>query len=452
METGHPTRDGYARLLRSTGAFLGRVMVAALVALLVAPSAGAIADEPPEVIVPPMEQTVTAGQPAVFEAYARGEPTPTIQWEVSTNGGAKFTEDKTDPGNTTNRLRVENTSFAESGWQYRAFFHNSAGKQWSTAARLTVNVGLVITTAPVSQTVSVGEPATFTAAASGIPTPSVQWEVSTNGGNTFTNDTTDSGNTTGNLTVERTTAAENGYKYRAVFENVADTATSTSATLTVSAPVPPAASFAWFPPAPFVGEPVSFASNSTDAASPLTAFAWDLAGDGPLIGGGPVLSTWFSSPGAHVVRLRVTDAKGLSSVTAETIPVTLAPPILLQPFPVVRLVGLDTSSGVQLIVFTVLAPVTARITVTCRGRGCPTKFEDRLAASRRHKRKSGSLLIAFPRFERSLEAGITLEVRVSKADRIGKYTKFVIRRGKLPTRVDKCLNPANSQPMACPSS
>jgi hypothetical protein len=153
-----------------------------------------------------------------------------------------------------------------------------------------------------------------------------------------------------------------------------------------------------------------------------------------------------------VVRLGVTDANGLSSIVAETIPVSPAPPILLQPFPIVRLAGFDTSSGVHLIVFTVLAPVSARITITCRGRGCPIKVEHRLAASRRHKRKAGSLLIAFPRFERSLRAGITIEVRVSKPDQIGEYTKFVIRRGRLPTRVDACLNPANSMPMACPSS
>jgi hypothetical protein len=421
-------------------------MVAALVALAVGPVAIAVAD--PVVTLQPQPQTVTLGETAFFEANATSWET--VQWKVSTNGGATW--EPVASSGLPEVLMVQNTTAAENGYEYRAWFIGEGVEVPTQVARLTVNLPPVVTTQPVSQALTVGEAATFTAAASGRPAPTTQWQVSTNGGESFTNDTADSGNTTGRLTIATTSLAENGYKYRAVFRNTTGSAPSGPATLTVSSPVPPAASFAWFPPAPFVGEPVSFASNSTDAASPLTAFAWDLAGDGPLIGGGPVLSTWFSSPGAHVVRLRVTDAKGLSSVTAETIPVTLAPPILLQPFPVVRLVGLDTSSGVQLIVFTVLAPVTARITVTCRGRGCPTKFEDRLAASRRHKRKSGSLLIAFPRFERSLEAGITLEVRVSKADRIGKYTKFVIRRGKLPTRVDKCLNPANSQPMACPSS
>jgi hypothetical protein len=420
--------------------------VAALVAFVMGPAAIAAAD--PVITLQPQSQKVTVGEPAVFEANAIGWET--VQWQVRTNGGAPW-EPVTTSG-TAEVLTVENTAAAENGYEYRAVFVGESVEVPTQVARLTVNLPPGVTTQPVNAALTVGETATFTAAASGRPTPTTQWQISTNGGATFTNDTTDSGNTTGRLTITSTSLAENGYKYRAVFKNTAGSAASTPATLAVSSPVPPAASFAWFPAAPFVGEPVSFASNSTDAASPVTAFAWDLAGNGPLVGGGPVLSTWFSSPGAHVVRLRVTDAKGLSSVVAETIPVTLAPPILLQPFPVVRLVGFDTSSGVQLIVFTVLAPVNARITITCRGDGCPTKLENRLVASRMHKRKAGSLLITFPRFERSLRAGITLEVRISKPGRIGKYTKFVIRRGKLPARVDACLDPATSQPMACPSS
>jgi hypothetical protein len=439
-------RDGSAGLLSSAGRVLGRVIVVALVAFALGPATVAVAD--PMITLQPQSQTRTVGETAVFEANATSWET--VHWQVRTNGGAEWEPVATS--GTAEVLMVQNTTAAENGYEYRAVFVGESVEVPTQAARLTINLPPGVTTQPVNVTVTVGETAAFSAAASGRPAPTTQWQVSTNGGATFTNDTTDSGNTTGRLTITSTSLAENGYKYRAVFRNTAGSEASVAATLTVSSPVPPAASFAWFPPAPFVAEPVSLASNSTDPISPLTAFAWDLAGNGPLVGGGPVLSTWFSSPGAHLVRLRVTDSRGLSSIVAETIAVTPAPPILLQPFPVVRLVGLDTSFGVQLIVFTVLAPVNARITVTCRGHGCPTKFEKRLAASRKHKRKAGSLLIAFPRFERSLRAGITLEVRVSKPDRIGKYTKFVIRRGKLPTRVDACLNPVTSRPMPCPSS
>ena len=61
-------------------------------------------------------------------------------------------------------------------------------------------------------------------------------------------------------------------------------------------------------------------------------------------------------------------------------------------------------------------------------------------------------MVHFRRFERSLPAGVALEIRVYKSGRIGKYTRFVIRRGKLPSRVDKCVGQAGTKPIPCPSS
>ncbi len=61
-------------------------------------------------------------------------------------------------------------------------------------------------------------------------------------------------------------------------------------------------------------------------------------------------------------------------------------------------------------------------------------------------------LVEFRRFERSLRAGAVLEIRISKVGEIGKYTRFTIRRGKPPVRVDTCLSPAGIKPIACPSS
>ena len=58
----------------------------------------------------------------------------------------------------------------------------------------------------------------------------------------------------------------------------------------------------------------------------------------------------------------------------------------------------------------------------------------------------------YPREERLLRFGVTLEILVSKAGQIGKYTRLAIRRGKLPERVDMCLDPAGLKPLVCPSS
>ena len=47
-------------------------------------------------------------------------------------------------------------------------------------------------------------------------------------------------------------------------------------------------------------------------------------------------------------------------------------------------------------------------------------------------------------------AGRTLEVYVTKAKAIGKYTKITFRKGKAPQRVDRCLWPDSTKPKACP--
>ena len=234
--------------------------------------------------------------------------------------------------------------------------------------------------------------------------------------------------------------------------------TSTPVTFTVTtpsqptAPTPPAASFKWFPSIPRVGEQVSLVSNSTDPFSPITAFAWALTSSGPFSAGKSSLTTSFATAGDHIVRLRVTAADGLSSTATQTIHVSRKPLTLMQPFPIVRIAGTVTSSGVNLSLLSAQAPVGARVKVTCRGRGCPAASESRVASSTSRKHKPTTVLIAFRRFQRSLRAGAVLEVRISKPGRIGKYTRFSIRRGKLPLRLDSCIGPAGIKPIACPSS
>ena len=216
-------------------------------------------------------------------------------------------------------------------------------------------------------------------------------------------------------------------------------------------PSPPVASFRWFPPAPSVGETVSLVSTSIDTASPITQFAWALGSDVPFKAGERVLHTSFSRPGPHPVRLHVADANGLSSLVTETIQVSAARLRLMQPFPIVRIAGSETASGVKISLLTVQAPLAARVTVRCKGRGCKMGSESRVARSSRRKRAATTVLLTFGRFQRSLPAGVSLEIRVTKTGEIGKYTRFAIRRHRLPARSDACLNPTSPRPIACPS-
>jgi hypothetical protein len=88
-----------------------------------------------------------------------------------------------------------------------------------------------VTLNPTDQTTSAGDPATFTATATGSPTITVQWQVSIDGGQTWTNVT---GGTSTTL-VFYTANGESGYKFRAVFTNSAGVTDSSVATLTVEA-------------------------------------------------------------------------------------------------------------------------------------------------------------------------------------------------------------------------
>jgi plastocyanin len=87
-----------------------------------------------------------------------------------------------------------------------------------------------VTLQPADVTVQAGEMSTFTAAASGTPAPAAKWQVSTDGGGTFTDV---AGATSATLSFA-TTPQDNGKKFRLVFSNVAGTATTSAATLTVT--------------------------------------------------------------------------------------------------------------------------------------------------------------------------------------------------------------------------
>ena len=79
---------------------------------------------------------------------------------------------------------------------------------------VTVVVLPAVTTQPANQVANVGDTATFTAAASGSPAPTVQWQLSTDGGASFSNI---SGATSTTLTLTNVDSSLNNNEYRAIF-------------------------------------------------------------------------------------------------------------------------------------------------------------------------------------------------------------------------------------------
>ncbi len=126
-----------------------------------------------------------------------------------------------------------------------------------------------------------------------------------------------------------------------------------------------------------------------------------------------------------------------------------SPLALMAPFPVVRVAGVAFSGGIELKLLKVQqAPAGALVTVRCRGHGCPRRaLVRRTTVAGLH----GVAPIVFRSFERYLHAGAAIEVLVSKAGLIGKYTRLRVRRGRLPERVDQCLAAGGVLPLQCPA-
>ena len=272
---------------RVAGAMRGLVLaVVAFVILAGALAGSALAATPPKVTKSPLSITVEEGQPATFTATAGGTPTPTAQWEVSSNGGTSFSA---VPGATTATLTIAAVLEAENGYQYRVTFKNTAGEATSKAATLTVQRLPALTLQPIGTTVEEGQTATFEATASGLPAPTVQWQTSPNG----TSWSNISGGTSDQLVIVDAQSSINGHEYRAVFTNAAGKATSQAARLTVQK-VPtiekqPASANVE------VGHSVSF--EATAGGFPAPTVSWEVSIDGG--------STWTTVEGATADRLTI---------------------------------------------------------------------------------------------------------------------------------------------------
>jgi PKD repeat protein len=207
---------------------------------------------------------------------------------------------------------------------------------------------------------------------------------------------------------------------------------------------PPSAAFTLVPQDPVAGEAVVFTSTAFDPDGPIVAQQWDLDGDGAFddaTGEGAFFS--WPKAGSHPVALRVTDRDGASTVYRVNVVVAKKPAKMFARTPLVRVVSRPTARGAHLDLLTVSAPRGAKIGVRCRGGGCPYKRKGTISKGKP---------VSLRKLRRNFKAGAVIEVRVTKAETIGKYTRIRIRAGIRPARVDRCLRPGKpNKPIGCPS-
>lgn len=221
----------------------------------------------PAIIAQPSNRAVTAGQSANFSIAATGTAPMTYQWRK--NGAAIS-------GASASSYSTPVTTMSDNGAQFTAVVSNAAGTATSSAAVLTVTAPVVapsISTQPLSQSVTAGQPATFNVVASGTGPLTYQWSR---------NGAAISGAVSSSYVIAATSTSDNGAQFALTVSNSAGVATSNSATLTVKAPVI-APTITSQPAAQSVtaGQSATFAVASTGTA-PMT-YQWNRNGS-PISG------------------------------------------------------------------------------------------------------------------------------------------------------------------------
>jgi PKD repeat protein len=80
----------------------------------------------------------------------------------------------------------------------------------------------------------------------------------------------------------------------------------------------PVANFSYTPITPVINQPVTFnGSASSDADGTITAYAWDLDGNGSFEAVGATPAHTYTTPGTYNVKLRVTDSDNTQSVVLD---------------------------------------------------------------------------------------------------------------------------------------
>jgi hypothetical protein len=287
---------------------------------------------PPVVVTPPVAATVPLGAPVSFTVVANGSAPLTFAWR---RNGALI------PGAGAAVLSIVSAQESDAG-SYTVTVSNGAGSVTTSPVTLSIDGPMTaprISAMPISQTVVVDSPVTFSVTATGTPPFDYQW---------FKDGALLSGASGASLSLPAAKLSDAG-SYTVRVTNAAGSVTSDPAVLVVQAlatvPViitPPSAVTS------SVGTPASF-SVVADGAPPLT-YAWRR--EGTLIANATRSTLVLGSVQvADAGNYTVTVSNALGSVTSPPASLTvvvpsLPPLVLVQPVGVVTTVGGTASFGV----------------------------------------------------------------------------------------------------------
>lgn len=262
----------------------------------------------PVIATQPRTTTASVNQVVIFSFVATGSYPRTYQWRKDGNNIA---------GGTAASLALPAVTIDSAG-AYSVVITNAVGTTTSSPASLTVNAAtppVLSTFSPSDVSVTQGDsPLFFISVSSGSTPYTFQWMK---GGTPIP------GATSGSLVINSVALTDAG-KYSVVVTNIAGSATSREATLTVSAPIPLTFSFHSQSQTLFQGQALSL-NSLVNGSSPIT-YQWRKNGTnlaGATGSSFSISSIAISDSGSYIVV--ATNPAG--SVTSNPAVVTVNPPV-----------------------------------------------------------------------------------------------------------------------------
>jgi hypothetical protein len=258
----------------------------------------------PAITSNPVSQTICTGSNVSFSSTATGTGI-SYQWQVNTGTGfVNLTNTGVYSGSTSSTLNITGATVGMTGYQYQCVVSGTCSPAaTSTSATLTVHAPVVVTSSPSNVELCAGSNATFTVAGSSVPAINYQWQVSTDGGTSWT---ALSGASSSTYTANGVIAVMNNNRYRCLLSNNTCTTPVASAAAILTVRVVPTVGLSAAPLLTLLpGETTTLTAAPSASTGGTISTTWTM-GNNPISVSGNSLLVNVSNLGAYQVGIRET--------------------------------------------------------------------------------------------------------------------------------------------------
>lgn len=288
----------------------------------------------PSISSNPVNQTICLGGNTSFSVSAAGTGI-TYQWQVNDGSGfVNISNTGVYSGATTNTLTITGATLGMNNYQYKCIVSGTCTPvATSTVATLIVYAPVAITSSPSDVERCSGTDATFVVAGNSVPQIIYQWQVSTDGGTSWTNI---AGANAASYTVAGVIIVMNNNRYRCLLSSATCTAPAVSGAATLTVRQLPTVGLSAAPLTSLLpGQSTTLTATPSATTGGVLAITWTQNGS-PITVNGNTLPVTVANLGAYQVGIRETWPSSLFCASLSqivTIDATISNKLFIFPSP-----------------------------------------------------------------------------------------------------------------------